>query len=150
LELAQAIANYRVVGVDSNVFIYAYQEHLQYLPVVRPLFARLDTDPEFRAVTSIISLIEITVLPLRLNRYDLVSAYTTALLNSPHLTTYPVDIPIARKAAELRAKENLRTPDAIQIATAIVAGAQAFVTNDARLKNVQDIPILIVSDFLSA
>jgi predicted nucleic acid-binding protein len=66
------------------------------------------------------------------------------------LTTYPVDIPIARKAAELRAKENLRTPDVIQIATAIVAGAQAFVTNDARLKNVQDIPILIVSDFLSA
>ena len=150
MELAQAIANYRVVGLDTNVFIYAYQEHPEYLPVVRSLFARLDTDPEFRAVTSIISLIETTSQPLRLNRQDLVSTYTTALLNTPNLTTYSVDIAVARKAAELRARGNLRTPDAIQIATAIVAGAQVFITNDVRLKNVRDIPILIVSDFVSA
>ncbi|WP_225896572.1 type II toxin-antitoxin system VapC family toxin [Amazonocrinis nigriterrae] len=40
---------------------------------------------------------------------------------------------IAETAAQLRADSNLRTPDAIQIATAIRAGASFFVTNDARL-----------------
>jgi hypothetical protein len=50
--LSEAIADYQVVGVDSNVFIYAYKEHPQFLPIVRPLFERLDADPEFRLVTS--------------------------------------------------------------------------------------------------
>lgn len=147
MELVQVIANHRLVGLDTNVFIYAYQEHPRYLPLLRPLFARLDTDPEFRVVTSIITLIEITVLPIRLNRQDLVSTYTTALLNSPNVTVQHVDTTVAHKAAELRAKLNLRTPDAIQIATAIIAGAEAFITNDERFKSVMDIPILLIDDF---
>lgn len=147
MELAQAIAAFHVVALDTNVFIYAYQEHPRYLPVVRPLFARLDSDPEFRAVTSIITLIEVIAHPLRLHRYDLVATYTTALLNSAKVWTMPVDVLIARRAAELRAEYNLRTPDAIQIATAIVAGAQAFITNDERMKNVKQIPILVIGDF---
>lgn len=146
MELADAIANYRVVGLDANAFIYVYQEHPQYLPIVRPLFARLDADPDFRIVTSIITLVEVMVLPIRLNRSDLVSIYTAALLATSNVATYPVDAAIARKAADLRAKLNLRTPDAIQVATAIVAGAEAFVTNDERLRRVQDIPILVIGD----
>lgn len=114
---------------------------------MRPLFARLDTDPEFRAVTSIITLIEVTAQPIRLNRQDLVSIYTAALLGSANVTTMSVDATIARQAAELRAKYSLRTPDAIQIATAIVAGAQAFITNDERLRSVAEIQVLIIDDF---
>ncbi len=147
MELADAIADFKTVGLDSNIFIYAYQEHPQFLSLVRSLFERLDTDPEFRAVTSIITLIEVTSHPIRLNRQDLVKTYTTALLNSASVTTYPLNTPIAQKAAELRAKFNLRTPDAIQIATAIVAKAEAFITNDERLKKVAEIPVLIVAGF---
>ncbi len=147
MELTDALANFKTVGLDSNIFIYAYQEHPQFLPLVRPLFERLDTDPEFRAVTSIVTLIELTSHPIRLNRQDLVKTYTRALLNSPSVTAYPLDIPIAQKAAELRAKFNLRTPDAIQLATAIVAKAEAFITNDERLKKVEEIPVLIVAEF---
>ena len=51
------------------------------------------------------------------------------------------------EAADLRARFNLRTPDAIQVATAIIAGAQAFITNDARLKSVTEIPVLLISAF---
>ncbi|MCX7839500.1 MAG: PIN domain-containing protein [Anaerolineae bacterium] len=147
MELAQAIAAFRVVALDTNIFIYAYQEHSRYLPIIRPIFARLDTDLEFRVITSIITLIEVIAQPLRLRRNDLVTAYTTALLNSAKVWTMPVDAIIARRAAELRAQYNLRTPDAIQIATALVAGAQAVITNDRQMKNVSEISILIVDDF---
>ncbi len=147
MELADAIAAFKTVGLDANIFIYAYQEHPQFLSIVRPIFERLDTDPSFRAVTSVITLIEVTSHPIRLNRQDLVRTYTTALLNSPSVTTYPLDVPIAQKAAELRARFNLRTPDAIQIATAIVTKAEAFITNDERLKKVREILILIVTEF---
>ena len=148
MELADAIANYHLVGVDTNAFIYAYQEHPQYLSVVRPIFARLDADPDFRVVTSTITLIEVITQPMRLNRQDLVDTYTNALLRSPNVHTYPVDFVIARRAAELRAQFNLRTPDAIQIATALVAQADAFITNDERFKGVQDIPILIIGEYV--
>ena len=47
--------------------------------------------------------------------------------------TVAVSATIAEKAAELRAAYSLRTPDCIQIATAIAAGATSFLTNDAQL-----------------
>ncbi len=147
MELVEAISAYQVVGLDASVFIYGFQEHPQFLPVVRPLFERLDTDPAFRAVTSVVTLIEVIVHPLQLNRQDLLATYMTALLNTPNVVTYAVDVAIARRAAELRSRFNLRTPDAIQVATAIIAGAQAFITNDLRLRRVTDIPILVIADF---
>jgi predicted nucleic acid-binding protein len=74
--------------------------------------------------------------------------YTDALLNKPKILSYLVDATIAHRAAELRARSSLRTPDAIQIATAVSVGAQAFITNAARLKNVPDIPVFIISEFV--
>ena len=40
---------------------------------------------------------------------------------------------VARQAAQLRARYRLRPVDAIQVATALVYRATAFVTNDATL-----------------
>ena len=42
---------------------------------------------------------------------------------------------IAREAARLRADSQLRTPDALILATALVSGASVVVTNDARWRN---------------
>lgn len=53
---------------------------------------------------------------------------------------------LAIKAAELRAKYNLRTPDSIQLATAIEYNADYFLTNDIRLKSVAEINSIILSE----
>ena len=50
----------------------------------------------------------------------------------------------AAERNELRARHNLRTPDAIQIATAIRSGASWFLTNDAELANLSEIPVLVL------
>ncbi|WP_242037776.1 PIN domain-containing protein [Tolypothrix sp. FACHB-123] len=50
------------------------------------------------------------------------------MFNSQGLTTIEVSPDIAETAAQLRADYNLRTPDAIQIATAIRGGASFFLT----------------------
>jgi predicted nucleic acid-binding protein len=60
----------------------------------------------------------------------------------PHLTLYPIDPPIAEVASDLRATYPLRAPDALHLATAIVAGAEAFVTADRRLASIQAIRVL--------
>ena len=53
---------------------------------------------------------------------------------------------LAIKAAELRAKYNLRTPDAIQLATAIEYNADYFLTNDLRLKSVVEVNSIVLSE----
>ena len=55
--------------------------------------------------------------------------YRDILLNSK-LTILEVSTSIAEQAAQLRAAHNIRTPDAIQLATAMAVGASYFITND--------------------
>lgn len=57
-----------------------------------------------------------------------------------------IDPETARIAADLRIRYNLRTPDALQLATAIRTGCDAFLTNDAALKKVRELRILVLSD----
>jgi predicted nucleic acid-binding protein len=70
------------------------------------------------------------------------------ILNQEHLTTFPVSAAIAERAAQLRASYHLRTPDAIQIATAIQEGATVFLTNDGRLPALVELEILLLNDLL--
>jgi predicted nucleic acid-binding protein len=58
----------------------------------------------------------------------------------------PVHSAAARLAADLRARYSLRTPDAIQVATAIGAGCMAFLTNDRGLRPVMELRILVLED----
>lgn len=48
------------------------------------------------------------------------------------MTLLPVDAPVARLGAVLRATYGLKTPDALHLATAIASGASRFVTNNRR------------------
>jgi predicted nucleic acid-binding protein len=52
------------------------------------------------------------------------------------------------QAAQIRAKYNFKTPDAIFIATAIEEGAEVFITNDIRLKKMDEINCIVLSDYL--
>jgi predicted nucleic acid-binding protein len=64
--------------------------------------------------------------------------------NFPHLSVVPVTDDIAERAAFLRAYQNLKTPDALQVATALLSGSRFFLTNDETLTSVKDIPILVL------
>lgn len=58
------------------------------------------------------------------------------------LTTVEASAAIAEQAARLRSQYSLRTPDAIQIATAQHTGASALLTNDIRWPALPDLHIL--------
>lgn len=66
--------------------------------------------------------------------------------NTSQITIWPVSVAIAERAAHLRAQYRLRTPDAIHIATAMIAGCDAFLTNDLNLKRVQEIRVLVLEE----
>jgi hypothetical protein len=48
----------------------------------------------------------------------------------------------------LRARYQIRTPDAIQIAAAIDFGARLFLTNDDRVRRVTEIEVVVLERWL--
>lgn len=74
--------------------------------------------------------------------------YRDILLDQESLMTLPISVEIAEVAAQLRATQKLRTPDAIQIATAMQGGATFFLTNDTRLATVPGLEVLVLDALL--
>ena len=99
-----------------------------------------------------ITVLEILVKPRRDGHFAASRDYEELLTTYPNLHILDVDIAVAVLAAELRAKYAIRTPDALQIATAVHAGASGLITNDEQLKQVahEGIELLLLDDLLEA
>jgi predicted nucleic acid-binding protein len=134
-KLEQDLTVHSIVGVDTAPFIYLWERHPRYFDLSEALFNYLK-QPQVEGITSIITLIETCVYPQRQGRQDLVEAYERALLHSRQVKMLPVDTALARRAVDLRARYNIRVPDALQIAAAMEAGATVLVTNDQALAKV--------------
>ena len=78
---------------------------------------------------------------------DLGSLYREYFRDSSTIEVLAVDWPIAEEAARIRSAYRLRTPDAIQIATAIVAEADVFITNDRALVRVSEISVVLFDEW---
>ena len=88
------------------------------------------------------------VHPLRDGNKKLADKYKTILLSSIGLLTLEISHEISERAALLRAKHGFRTPDAIQLATAIISKSDYFLTNDPALKKVEGIKVVVLDDYL--
>lgn len=137
------------VFIDTAPFIYFIENSSRYHQIVKPVISLIDSC-KAKGITSTITLLEVLVQPAREGKRKVAEQYKAILLDSVGLTTLEISHQISEKAAYLRAKHNLRTPDALQIAAALVAKADYFLTNDATLKKVKEIKVLILDDFLKA
>jgi predicted nucleic acid-binding protein len=117
------------VALDTVVFIYFIEENPDYLPVLEPVFNAIARG-ELEAVTSELTLLEVLVEPYRQGRTALAEHYEALLSNSAGLRLLPLDRALLRTAARIRARDGLRTPDAIQAAAALVARCTSLLTND--------------------
>jgi len=66
------------------------------------------------------------------------------LTTYPHLTWVALSLEIADLGARLRATYRLKTPDSILIATALNSEATGFIGNDADLKRVTQLDVLVL------
>lgn len=137
----------QTIGLDTAPLIYFIEQNSMYLESVRAFFTAMNRG-EFRVVTSTLTLTEVLVHPLRARDEALAREYRDIIFDQANLTTFPVSAAIAERAAQLRASHNLRTPDAIQIATAIEEDATVFLTNDARLPTIADLKMLVLNNLL--
>lgn len=132
----------QVVGIDTNIFIYYYEQHPQFGFSAKSIFALL-VQNKTKAVTSVITLIELFSLQAPLTNIDRLESFYLA---TPNLTTCEVSRTIAKKAAEIRRNYRFRLPDAIQLATAVLAKADIFITNDQKLQAFQEIKVVLLTE----
>lgn len=132
--------NGKTIGLDTAPLIYFIEENPRYTKQLNVFFEGMDKG-EYTVVTSMITLLEVLVHPLRKAQPVLASEYRSILLNS-RLVTMETTAAIAETAAGLRARYGIRTPDAIQLATSITAGASLFFTNDVRLPEMEEVKII--------
>jgi predicted nucleic acid-binding protein len=97
-------------------------------------------------ITSAITITETLTKPLKMGDKRLEQDYREIFDNTQHISLFPVTASVAERAAELRAQYNLKTPDALQVATAIVTNCDAFVTNDLGIKRVKEVRILVLDE----
>ena len=88
------------------------------------------------------------VRSVRLSDIDRVNQFYALLSSYPHLTRVAPALEIADLGARLRAEHNLRTPDALQAATALASGATGFISNDPVFQRVNGLEAAILDNFL--
>ncbi len=138
-----------LVGIDTAPVIYYIEQYPAFHAHVRPFFEAVARG-SFATVTSMVTVIEVLVQPLRRGDLQLANEYRDILLRSAGVTTLALSEDIAEETARVRAQYNLRTPDAIHIATALHTRASFFLTNDASFRRVPGIQVLVITDLVTS
>ncbi len=134
-----------IIFLDTAPFICFFEEHPDYFPALEMLFAKL-YETGAQAITSIITYIELTTLPARQGKKKLVRKYRDYLSNSDNISLFPLDMNIADHVVHLRARYQFKTPDAIQLGTAVACGADYIITSDKAWQRFEEVDVVLVGE----
>jgi len=149
MDFQKELKKLKKVGLDSSILIYHLEDLEPYSNLTEHIFAMI-AEGSISAVISTVSVTELLVQPFTTGQQDRIETFERFLFSFPNKELKSPDYAIAREAARLRSKYRVRTPDALLIATSLNEKADAFITNDARLRGLQaeGIAILLLDDFL--
>ena len=147
LELRRAIEKHKIIGLDTAPFIYFIEDVAPYADLVDPVFRFLENQ-RLRAVTSTVTVAEILTKPFADKNFFLADEIKFTLESFSSLSVVSIDERLAEAAALIRARYTIRLPDALQLAAAIQGEATLFLTNGKRVKKVEAVEVLALSDFL--
>jgi predicted nucleic acid-binding protein len=145
VKLADALAGVQRLYIETAPLIYYVEEHPDYVAKMDAIIGIVH-HAGLNAVSSVITLTEVLNQPMKTGNKKLEQEYRDILVNSGGYRLVPATIPVAEAAAGLRARYNLRTPDALHIASAMHAGCDAFLTNDTGIRRVTELPIMILDE----
>jgi predicted nucleic acid-binding protein len=129
------------------VFIYQLEANIRYVALTDLVLSWVE-QANHTALTSTITMTELLVPPYREDDERRVDEFYGLLSTYPNLQWIAPDLGIADVAARLRTAHRLRTPDALQAATAIRGHATGFVTNHPIFRGVVEFEAAVLDQFL--
>lgn len=141
------LRRHRRIALDTSIFIYQLEANVRYFAFTDHVFSWLER-PASKAVTSTITMTELLVQPYRDFDEQRVDEFYGLLSTYPNLDWIAPNLEIADLAARIRALHRLRTPDALQAATAVHTLATGLLTNDPAFERVESFETVVLDQLV--
>ena len=133
----------KMVFVDTSPFIYYLQHNDLYYSDMKLFWERYAV---CNFVTSSVTITEYLTYPYCHNDLKMIDAFYF-FIDGMDIKIRSIDKEIAEKAAKIRAEYRFfKTMDALQLATACIAGCDLFLTNDKQLRQFGEIRCITVEE----
>ena len=134
-----------VVFLDTAPLIYFWEKHDKYFGLMMRFFDSVYA-LNIQCIVSLITYIEVITYPSRIGDVRTAGKYRNYLVNSRNFQMAPLTLAVADRTPFYRNQYGLKTPDAIQLATADVLGADYVITNDREWRKVASPQVVLVGD----
>jgi len=149
VELSKSVAdrleNTKLLFLDTAPVIYYVEKNALYINAVRAVFNWID-EGRITVITSPITLSECLVHPYRRDLKQLQQDFIDLIVYGENTIFKPIDHIVSQKAAQLRANYNLCLADALQLATALTAKCDSFLTNDVDIKRITELDVIVLNE----
>jgi predicted nucleic acid-binding protein len=143
------LRRHRRIALDTSIFIYQLEANARYVTLTDAVFSWVERTGH-EAVTSTITMTELLVPSYRDGDEQRVDEFYGLLSTYPNLRWIAPDLETADLAARLRAAYKLRTPDALQAATALRAEATSFITNDSVFARIKEFETAVLDQLIGS
>jgi predicted nucleic acid-binding protein len=134
--------------IDTAPIIYYIEAHPQFGPLVKEIVTSFQSGT-IKAFSSVITLVEVLPKPIEAGNEKLAQEFSEFLKAGKNITLLEISTDIAESAGRLRGRYTfLRAMDAIQIAAGLEAKADAFITNDSKLRRIEELKVIILRDYV--
>ena len=134
----------RVLFVDTGAVIRVLQMHPDYYPVVSSVLDH-SYENNVTVLVSNVTLFELSRRAFVAGEGVLARQYREFFEHSRNVKACEVTGEIAVKAAEFAAK-NLTTEESLRLATAFVCGADCILTDCAAMRDLTDVPVVLLDE----
>ena len=139
------MTEYKKIFLDTTPIIYFLDVDVNYAEKVENLFSDF-LEAESQMITSTITCTEYLTYPYRTGNSEKIDAFYE-FLSDCHIPMCPIDVDIAKKAAQIRAEyKDFKTMDCLQLATACVQECDLFLTNDKQLRQFKEIKCVTMDE----
>ena len=123
-------------SVDTNIFLNVKNKEEPYYRYSKKILELID-DGEAEGVVSTMVVAELCAGYHEFNELTEKDEFLTQLRTNPNYKIVHLDLEVAEEAGRVRAMTHLRLPDAILVASSLIAGAPILVTHDDQLVKAQ-------------
>ena len=148
MTLSEELSRINSIFIDTSPIIYYIEAHPQFGPLAKEVVRAFQSE-NLSAYSSVITLAEVLAKPTETGDERLARKFAQFLKYGKDLTMIEISERIAEAAGRLRGRYPfLKTVDAIQLAAALEVGAGAFLTNDVKLQQFNELKVLALKDYL--